>query len=94
MLVASLQVPHCLGPMLVGTIQTPELPSPSGLAMAYTAAFVASNAACVMACVIAAFSVTLLSYFLACLYLLVFAETAFVMIVNLDAHKSVLTVYY
>ena len=65
-----------LSPMLVGLLLTLEPLSPVNSAMVYTAAIVATTAACAVASVIAAWSVTILSYFLAWSYLLVFAETA------------------
>ena len=50
--------------MLVGLLLTPELVSPAAVAMACTAVFAISTAACAMACFIAAWSVTILYYFL------------------------------
>ena len=46
----------CLGPVLVGSLLAPELLSAMAAAIACTAVFSASNAACEVACVIASYS--------------------------------------
>ena len=65
-----------LGLVFVGSHLTQELFSSAAAAMACTTSFAASTAASAMACVIAAWSVSILYDFLAWWYLLVLAETA------------------
>ena len=55
-------LPFC-APMLVGWLLTPELPSLTFTSIACTPVFAASSATCMMACVISAWSTTILYFF-------------------------------